>query len=130
MQRYYLDTCIWIDYLENREDRFRPLGEWALRLIKQIVQDEDVIVYSELVIKEIKEMMTIVPHIFLEKIISTNSHWKEANKLAKKLNTPIADKIHVVIAKEINAIIVTRDKHFYEFQTIGNIKRAEDLLYV
>jgi hypothetical protein len=37
MQRYYLDTCIWVDYLENRQDRFRPLGDWALRLIKQIV---------------------------------------------------------------------------------------------
>lgn len=32
-EKYYLDACIWRDYFENREDRFRPLGEWAFRLV-------------------------------------------------------------------------------------------------
>ena len=37
-RRFYLDTCIWRDYYENRSDNFRPLGEWALFLINKINQ--------------------------------------------------------------------------------------------
>ena len=37
VEKYYLDTCIWRDYFENRSDKFRPLGDWAFSLIKLII---------------------------------------------------------------------------------------------
>ena len=36
--KYYLDTSIWRDYYENRSDKFRPWGEWALILINKILE--------------------------------------------------------------------------------------------
>ena len=36
MARYYVDTAIFRDYCENRVDRFRPLGEWALAFFKKV----------------------------------------------------------------------------------------------
>lgn len=52
--RYYLDTCIWIDYFENRRDRFRPLGEWAIALIKYIITSGGVIICSDLIEQELE----------------------------------------------------------------------------
>ena len=52
--KYYLDTCIWRDLHENRVDRFRPLGEWALRLINNIIENKDKVLYSELTVIELK----------------------------------------------------------------------------
>jgi len=53
-ERFYLDSSIWRDYYENRKDKFRPLGEWALRLIKNIIENKNYILYSDFVIKELK----------------------------------------------------------------------------
>ena len=52
-ERFYLDSSIWRDYYENRKDKFRPLGEWALRLIKNIIENKNYILYSDFVIKEL-----------------------------------------------------------------------------
>ncbi|MBU1321694.1 MAG: PIN domain-containing protein [Nanoarchaeota archaeon] len=56
MTKYYLDTCIWIDYFEDRKDNFRPLGDWAFRLIKKIITDENVIIISDLVWFELRKL--------------------------------------------------------------------------
>ena len=50
VMKYYLDTCIWRDYFENREDKYRPLGEWEFRLIKKIIAEELEILFSDLII--------------------------------------------------------------------------------
>ena len=57
-KRYYLDSCIWRDYFENRSDRFRPLGDWALALIKKIIAEGDFIVYSDVVEDELRQCMS------------------------------------------------------------------------
>jgi predicted nucleic acid-binding protein len=74
--------------------------------------------------------LSIVPSILLKKVTSTNTHWYKANKLVKKLKTPLTDTVHTIIANEMDAVLVTRDKHFYEFQDIANVKKPEDLLYM
>lgn len=70
MGKYYFDTCIWRDYFENRSDRFRPLGDWALDLINQVIQNDGFILYSDFIIlemqnkyhkKQIIEILKIVP---------------------------------------------------------------------
>lgn len=136
-QNYYLDTCIWRDYFENRSDRFRPLGDWALALIKKIIAEEGNIIYSDLVEEEllielsaekIEDIGEIVPKEMLIKIKSTPEQIKRAEQLARRLQTPRKDTIHMVLAMDNNAILVSRDKHFHEFQRFVAIKKPEDLL--
>jgi hypothetical protein len=51
--RYYVDTCIWLDLLEDRTDGLRPLGEFAFQFIKKAMRHGDTIIYSSLVLGEL-----------------------------------------------------------------------------
>ncbi len=137
MVRYYLDSCIWRDYFENRSDRFRPLGDWALDLIKKIIHDEDIILYSDLIEtelqgtyseKEIKSLFYIVPKEILVKVNSSPKQLKEAVLYSKKFNLPKKDALHAILASDNDAILVTRDKHFYDIWKELIIKKPEDLI--
>lgn len=137
VQNYYLDTCIWRDYFENRQDRFRPLGDWTLALIKKIIEKGEFIIYSDLVEEEllielttekIKEMLEIAPKGIIIKIKAAHEQIKRAEQLARQLQTPRKDTIHMILAMDNNAILVSRDKHFHEFQRFIVIKKPEDLL--
>ena len=136
-KRYYIDTCIWIDYFENRKDRFRPLGEWAILLINKIIANEDIILYSNLTLEELStvhrhfkaEMLfEIVPAELLIKIIVSGPELQEAIKRARLLHTPLKDTIHAIVARDNKAILVTRDKHFLLIEIDVEIKRPEELI--
>ena len=138
MKKYYLDTSIWRDYYENRSDRFRPLGEWALKLINYIIENKDFILYSDLVVRELKvkyseeEINKIFAVIYkrnlLLKVVISSSQVKEAAILCKKRNVAFGDALHAILARDNKAIMVTRDKHFFELVDITEIKRPEDLI--
>lgn len=136
-KRYYLDSCIWRDYFENRSDRFRPLGDWAFSLIKLIIQENNLIIYSDLIEeelnvgfseKDIKKIISIVPKENLVRIESSSEQLKEAIQKAKKLNIPVKDALHAILARDNDAIMVTRDKHFYELSERLTITKPEDLI--
>ena len=137
MTRYYIDAFIWRDYFEDRRDKFRPLGEWALRMLRAIIEDNDIILYSEIVEdelrkaysqKEITDIFSLVPpEIFIKVEISENQR-KEAFYLSRKLKMFFKDVLHAVLARDNNALLVSRDKHFYELQEYVEIKRPEDLI--
>ncbi|MCK4522243.1 MAG: PIN domain-containing protein [Nanoarchaeota archaeon] len=136
-EKYYLDSCIWRDYFENRSDKFRPLGDWAFSLIKLIIQENNLVIYSDLVEEElyegfseedIKKVISIVPKENLVKIESSSEQLKEAIQIAKKLKIPVKDTLHAILARDNDAIMVTRDKHFYELSEKVTIKKPEDLI--
>ena len=136
-QRYYLDACIWRDYLENRSDRFRPLGDWATQLINKILRQKDIFVMTALLKEEllkyckeseVKNMFEIIPiKQFLFSSIN-EKQTKEAISFARERMTPLKDTLHAIIARDIGAIFVTRDAHFQELQEIVEIKKPEDLI--
>jgi len=138
MKKYYLDTSIWRDYYENRSDRFRPLGDWALNLINVIIENKDFILYSDLVVEELKvkyneeEINKIFEIIYkrnlLSKVTISNSQVKEAAILCKKRKVAFGDALHAILARDNKAIMVTRDKHFFELVDIAEIKKPEDLI--
>lgn len=137
MQKYYLDACIWIDYFENRKDRFRPLGDWALDLIKKIIEENALILYSELVEEElstrysqrdIKAILGITPFENRIKVKISDFQIRESIHTSKKLNIPRKDALHAIIARDNNAILVTRDKHFQELQEKITIRKPEELI--
>ncbi len=137
-KRYYFDTSIWRDYYENRSDRFRPLGEWALKLINEILESQDIILFSDFVIEELKvkyseeEINKILEVVskrdLLIKVNISEQQTIEAAKLCKEKKVAFGDALHTILARDNNAVMVTRDKHFLELLDIVEIKKPEDLV--
>jgi predicted nucleic acid-binding protein len=136
MKKYYIDTAIWRDLHENRQDKFRPLGEWAFQFIKKIIEKKDVVLYSELVVdelskdyneQEIKQIFEIVASTnLLNYVYINNNQIAEAKKLAKII--PFADALHAILARDNNAILITRDRHFESLYGFVEIHKPEELL--
>jgi len=136
--KYYLDTAIWRDYYENRSDKFRPLGEFALALINEIMENKDFILYSDFIIKELnidygeeeieKIFEIITKRKLLLKVNISDKQIKEASRLNKERKVGFGDALHAVLARDNNAILVTRDNHFYELADVVEVKKPEDLI--
>jgi len=47
--------------------------------------------------------------------------------LSKELNIPFGDALHGILAKENNAVMVTKDRHFRKLKDKINIKKPEAL---
>ncbi|MBS3122813.1 PIN domain-containing protein [Candidatus Woesearchaeota archaeon] len=137
-RRFYLDTCIWRDYYENRSDNFRPLGEWALFLINKINDNKEIILYSSFVIDELnkhydeKKIVNMFEPFqnkgLLIKVDILKYQVVEAKKLSLFRNIPFGDALHAIIARDNKAIFITRDKHALELLDIVIVKKPEDLL--
>ena len=137
-EKFYLDSAIWRDYYENRSDRFCPLGEWALRLINNILENKGLILYSDFVVEELKvkyseEQISNILEIIkkrnlLLKVDISESQAKEAAIICKQRKIAFGDALHAILARDNNAIMVTRDKHFLELTDIADIRKPEDLI--
>lgn len=135
-QKYYLDTSIFIDYYENRSDRFRPLGEWAQRLLAMIQSSGDILLISDILISELKnhfpkdDLNKILTGFYLaiEHMEFDEHQLHEARILSRERNVPVGDALHAIISRDCDAILVTRDKHFLELTDISAPKKPEDLI--
>ena len=137
-EKYYVDTLIWRDYYENRRDRFKPLGEWAFQFFKKAIKEESLIFCSDFVEHEllkdydeekIKNMLNIIEDIhLLIRIDIKAEQFKEAAGLCKERKVPFGDALHAIVARDLGAIVITRDHHFEELQDIAISKKPEDLL--
>jgi len=47
-EKYYLDTSIWLDLFENRNEPNLPKGELAHKLFNKITENNDKLFYSDL----------------------------------------------------------------------------------
>jgi len=133
--KYYFD--IWRDYAENRSDKFRPLGDWAFRLIQKIISEESTFLFSPFVMKELRgaysdekinRFLAIIPEGLLVNITPKQSQIEEAHILGKKFNLPRGDALHAILARDSGSILVTRDRHFLFFADQVEIKKPEDLI--
>jgi len=137
MQKFYLDTSIWIDLINDRIGfNEEPLGKYAWELLSKIKSNEDKIVISDLVIAEFKtylkeEEIFWILNLFkknIEKIKSTEKQKFEAKVLSHKLNLPFGDVLHSIIARDNKLILITRDNHFKKLTTISKFYKPEDLI--
>ncbi|MAE13608.1 hypothetical protein CMO92_03505 [Candidatus Woesearchaeota archaeon] len=136
--RYYLDTCIWRDYYENREDRFRPLGQWAFEFFRMVKETESRVLTSDLIVDELSKAynQTEILKIFkilsdealLENVKTQKKQVDEAARLKRERKSPFGDLLHAILARDNGAILITRDKHFVEFEDIVSIRKPEDLI--
>jgi len=136
MTIYYVDTSIWRDLYEDRRDNLRPLGEFAFQFFKNVIENKDTILFSDVVQEEllnyfgmnkISEIIDIVQSKGLIVFIKINENEaKEAAKLCRNLKIPFGDAAHIVLAMDYSAILISRDKHIIE-QDIVSAYKPEDL---
>ena len=134
--KYYFDTAIWRDLHENRKDKSKNLGELAFEAIKKIRINKEKILYSDFVFEELSHAYDkqTINKLFkdaselLEKVKISEGQFKEAADLSKKLNIPFGDAVHGVLARDNNAIMVTRDRHFRKLKDKITIKKPEELI--
>ncbi len=118
---FYLDTCIWVDHFEARNETGFPKGDWARKLLRKIVQDNDGIILSDHTIKELVdvgysryEISTYLKPFreIIIRIYATTRQRRRAQDLAAKRNVPFGDALHALIARDTKAILVTLDNDF------------------
>ena len=135
-EKYYLDTAIWIDYYENRKDKYRPLGEWAHKLLSLIEEDGHIIIVSDIIIRELgnhltNEQIQTILKAYQKNIIQvglSEAQYREARELAKAHDIPAGDAFHIIISRDNQAILVTRDHHFEGFKDIVEIAKPEEII--
>ena len=127
LKRFYLDTSIWLDFFENRNEPNLPKGKWARALVNKIIKNNYKIVISEAVKNEmlvlgysryqIEGMLLPFSKILIE-VYSTEKQRGKAKDLSKKRNIPLFDALHTLIARDSKAILITLDNHFQKLTDI------------
>ncbi|MFH0798543.1 MAG: PIN domain-containing protein [Candidatus Woesearchaeota archaeon] len=134
-QIFYIDTAIWIDCYEDRKDKFKDLGKIALIFFNFLLASKSKIVISNFLMEElsnfysleqIKGMMLLYEHLFI-KVNLTKRQMNEAQTIRMQRKVPLGDAIHAVLARDNNAILITRDGHFKLLKDICNIAKPEEL---
>ena len=64
----------------------------------------------------------------IKKIIATEKQSEEAKKIAKERDVPAGDALHVIIARDNDLILVTRDRHFRKMEDISKHHKPEELI--
>jgi len=131
-KRYYFDTSIWLDYSEKRGKN----GKIALHLIKRIIEQGDIIIFSDMIVRELRqfgysqqaidELFSIAKPDHLRRIHVFEQEIEEAKKLAMQRNIPKIDAVHAVLARDNELQLISRDRHFDKLKDITKTKYPED----
>ncbi len=134
MARYYIDTSIWMDLLEDRKGyNGEPLGDFALRLFSSIKAKKANLVISDILVREISgyysleeiNSMMLPFQSITQKIIATKEQRIEARKIAEERNLPPGDVLHAILARDNDLILVTRDKDFRQLTDMSDHYKPE-----
>ena len=133
--KYYFDTAIWIDLLEDRKGfNGESLGKYAWQLLSYIHSINGIIFISDVVITELKnyskysEFIDLI-NLFKPILIKSSIQQRlEASYISNNLDLPTADALHAIIARDHNLILITRDNHFKKLVHISFFYKPEDLI--
>src|SRR3989344_5243423 len=133
-ENFYFDTSIWIDFYEKRGEN----GEIALKLILKIIEEDLKIAYSDLSIREFKNVGYTKSEIdSILKIAKPNNiihihiyteNLEEARKLARQRSVPNKDALHAILARDNDLQLISRDHHFEKLMDISDVKLPEDII--
>lgn len=136
MTLFYIDTNIWLDFHFNRTDKNRNLGLIASKFFYYILRNESKIAISSKLFEELNGKLSIneingliVP--FIKRLVNLKESRELHNlseQISKERNIPKTDVLYALLAKENNAIVITRDNHFKQLSDICISKRPEELL--
>lgn len=97
MVKYYLDTCIWIDFFEDRKGaKEEPFGVFASKLLIRIQKGNHSIIISDHLLDELYSKFSLdsVESVWeslginMEKTFRALSQGEEADKIAKERMVP------------------------------------------
>lgn len=120
MMNYYIDTYIWIDFIDKRG----VFGKYAFELFRAILTNNNQIIITNILINELqvrytKDEINSMFTLFNTKFIKeTVEELEEAKSLSIERNLPKGDVLHAIIARNHGLIFVSRDKHFLEMRDI------------
>ncbi|MBI4983693.1 PIN domain-containing protein [Candidatus Woesearchaeota archaeon] len=131
---YYFDTSIWIDFYDKRGYN----GEVAKKLLEKIILQDDFVLYSDIVVIELKKLgfseyeinqiFSIAKPDHIKRVHSTKNQIEEAKKLAKQKDVPLRDALHAILARDHQAQLISRDWDFERLKDITTAKKPEDLI--
>jgi predicted nucleic acid-binding protein len=136
-EKYLIDTAIWIDAVENRTGFLgEPIGEYAMALFHTIIVRRSNIVISQEIIKELEKHYSIAEinailkpfENLIQKIKIRESLEKEAIIIAEERRLPKGDVLHAMGARDSEAKLVTRDRHFKLLEDIAKPYLPEELI--
>jgi predicted nucleic acid-binding protein len=133
-EKYYFDTSIWLDIHEKRGYN----GEVAKKLMEKIINKDFITVYSDFVVRELKQLgyseheintiLSIAKPDHIKRVHLTKEQVIEAKKLFKKRDAPLGDIFHTILARDHEAQLVSRDRDFEKLKDIAEAKLPEDLI--
>ncbi|MEW6295646.1 MAG: PIN domain-containing protein [Candidatus Diapherotrites archaeon] len=137
-KRFYVDTSVWLDYYGDRKDGIRPLGEFAFKFFKHCNENNCKVFFSDFVLfelkeffpeKEIKILFSVIKKNLLMKVSVSEKQLMEANKIKKVFKEiPLNDIIHAIMARDSNAVLISRDKHFEDLSAIVECRPPEEII--
>lgn len=132
MEEFYFDTSIWLDFFEKRGEH----GEAALTLITKIIKEDFKIAYSDMTIKELRNLgysneeinsiFSVVKPDNIKRIHINKEQKEEAQKLALQRKIPKGDALHAVLARDNLVQLISRDEHFQKLRDMIKVKKPED----
>jgi len=131
-QLIYIDTNVYLDYLLNRKDRLRPLGDFAFELLRKAIQCQYDILISDVVLDELEnhiseEKINLLIDMIKVKTVSINREGSDDINARQISNEDYRDALHYILAKRGGAeIIVTRNIKHFPFSDL-QIKFPENL---
>ncbi|MDD3083405.1 MAG: type II toxin-antitoxin system VapC family toxin [Candidatus ainarchaeum sp.] len=128
---YYVDSCIWIDFFNNRFDGLKPLGEFAFQFFKKCLKNNNNVLFSKMVVFELKnnglDFFEISKDFcfILEEVFPSKNDLEKIKSLSIEKQIPFGDAFHYVLSKTNKAILVSRDNHLLSF---NETKLPEELI--
>lgn len=133
-EEFYFDTSIWIDFHEKRGKN----GESAFKLIKKIINEDLKIAYSDLNIKEFKNLgysqeeinslLSIAKPNNIKRVHIYREQLEEAKELAILKDVPKNDALQAILARDNNLQLISRDEHFEKLKDITRANKPEDFI--
>jgi predicted nucleic acid-binding protein len=134
VENCYFDTSIWVDINDKRGYN----GEHANNLMKELIVSDKTAVYSDVTVVELKKIgfsdreinavLSIAKPDHIRRVHPTKVQIEEAGRLAKQRDVPLRDALHAILARDHEAQLVSRDKHFDWLKDITRAKKPEELL--
>ena len=133
-EEFYLDTSIWLDFYEERGEN----GTIALKFIKKLINENKIIYYSEINVRELKDLGYSQEEIYeifrvakpnnLKKVHVYDKQLIEAHKLSRVRKMPMRDVVQAILCRDNFFQLISRDRHFQELRDITIAKLPEDFV--
>lgn len=115
-----------------------PLGEFAFQFLKACRQHKAKIVYSQLVVNElktdysdetIKQVFTDFENMLIKAEISVKQSDEAENLAVKRNGVHKADALHAILARDNDAVLITRDWHFDAVRGLVEVMKPEEVIF-